>query len=132
MIKHRRADLIDGDKDGHAGRLSVGDGLDGLRPHAVIGGHHHDRYVSHPRAPRPHCAERLQIHITSKSAPRHAHAWIAPSRAAPPNVACIHNGSSASAYHVHTSKKLGHERMDESFLDGPHGHRARQVSEKAT
>ncbi len=52
--------LIESDDDWHAGRLGVADGLDGLRPHAVIGGHHDDGDVRDFGAARTHCAERLQ------------------------------------------------------------------------
>ena len=47
------------DDDRHLGRLRVVDRLDGLRHHAVVGGHHQHHHVGHVRAAGTHGRERL-------------------------------------------------------------------------
>ena len=55
----RLVHLVDGDDDRRVGRLGVADRLDGLRHHAVIGGHHQHHDVGHRGAARAHGGERL-------------------------------------------------------------------------
>ena len=54
-----QVDLVEGDDDRHTGRLGVGDGLDRLGHHAVVGSHdqHHD--VGHVGAAGAHRRESL-------------------------------------------------------------------------
>jgi hypothetical protein len=52
-------DLVDGDHERDRGGLRVVDGLDGLRHHAVVGGHNDDGHVSDLRAAGAHGGERL-------------------------------------------------------------------------
>ena len=54
-----QVDLVDGDDDGHVGRLGVVDGLDGLGHHAVVGGHDEDHDVGDLGASGPHGGEGL-------------------------------------------------------------------------
>ena len=50
----RFVDLVDGDDDGHAGGPGVRDGLQRLRPHAIVRGDDDDGDVSDLCAPCPH------------------------------------------------------------------------------
>ena len=50
-------DLVDGHDDGHIGGLGVVDGFEGLRHHAVVGGHHDDHDVGHLGAAGAHAGE---------------------------------------------------------------------------
>ena len=52
-------DFVDGDDDGHAGRLGVIDGFERLRHHAVVGGHHQDDDIGDFGAAGAHAGERF-------------------------------------------------------------------------
>ena len=54
-----QVDLVERHHDRHTGRLGMGDGLDRLRHHAVVGGHDQDHDVGHVGAAGPHRRERL-------------------------------------------------------------------------
>ena len=53
----RQVALVDGHHDGTARGLGVVDGFDGLRHHAVGGGHHQHHEIGHLRAARAHLGE---------------------------------------------------------------------------
>ena len=59
MSQPGQVDLVQGHDDRHAGGLGVGDGLDGLGHHAVVGRHHQDHDIGHVRPAGPHGREGL-------------------------------------------------------------------------
>ena len=62
----RQVDLVERHHDRHFSRLGVGDGLDGLRHDAVVGGDHEHDDVGHIGALRTHRGERLMARRVHK------------------------------------------------------------------